>query len=143
MSINPERSGVVISWISVFEVGRGVGGGWGRSDSGLVHSEDVEERRGAEVVHVDHPVITNREVLILTEHVTAFVLVLHDIFILQRGHWTTRLIIDGLFLLILIVVVLRDPPPGVDAVDQGAEPEPNVRGRHVRSLAGARAGEKH
>ena len=103
----------------------------------MVHSEDVEEWSGAEVTHVDHSVITNREVLILTEHVTAFVLVLHDIFILQRGHWPTRLIIDGLFLLILIIVVLRDPPPGVDAVDQGAEPQPDVRGRHVRPLAGA------
>ena len=70
-------------------------------------------------------------------------LVLQDIFILQRSHWPTWLIINGLLLVILVIVVLRDPPPGVDAVDQGAEPQPDVRGRHVGSLAGARAGEKH
>ena len=85
MSINPERRGVVISWISVFEVGRGVGGGRGRSGPWLVHGEDVEERSGAEVVHVDHSVITNGEVLILAEHVTALVLLLQEIFILERG----------------------------------------------------------
>ena len=143
MSINSKRSGVVIGWISVFEVGRGVGSGRGRSGARLINSEDVEQRRGAKVVHVDHSVVSNREVFILAQHVTAFVLVLQDIFILQRGHWPTRLIINGLLLVILVIVVLRDPPPGVDAVDQGAEPQPDVRGRHVRPLAGAGAGEKH
>ena len=111
----------------------------------MVHGEDVEQRSGAEVVHVDHSVITNREVLILAEHVTAFVLVLHDILILQScqtGYRSARLVIDGLFLLVLLVLqVLGDPPPGVDAVDQRAEAQPDVRGRHVRPLAGA--GEEH
>ena len=33
-------------------------------------------------------------------------------------------------------MVLRDPPPGVDAVDQRAEPQPDVGGRHVGPLVG-------
>ena len=145
MSINSKRSGVVIGWISVFEVGRGVGSGRGRSGARLVNSEDVEQRRGAKVVHVDHSVVSNREVFILAQHVTAFVLVLHDIFVLESGHRSTRLVVDGLFLLVLVLHVLRDPPPGVEAVDQRTEPQPDIGGRHVRSLAGAGAGagQKH
>ena len=84
----------------------------------MVHREDVEQRSGAKVVHVDHSVISDREVFILAEHVTAFVLVLHDIFVLESGHRPARFVIDGLFLLVLLLPVLRDPPPGVEAVDQ-------------------------
>ena len=75
----------------------------------MVHGEDVEQRSGAEVVHVDHSVITNREVLILAEHVTALVLVLHDILILesgQTGQRSARLVVDCLFLLVLSVLLV-------------------------------------
>ena len=112
----------------------------------MVHREDVEQRSGAKVVHVDHSVISNREVFILAEHVTAFVLVLHHILVLETGHRPARFVIDGLFLLVLLLLlVLRDPPPGVETVDQGTQPQSDVRGRHVRPLAGAGAGagEKH
>ena len=136
MSVNPERSRVVISRVSLFEVSGGVGCRRGGSPvPSLVHGEDVEQRSGAEVVHVDHPVVTDREVLVLTEHVTALVLVLHDILVLQSRYRSTWFIIDSLLLMVGVLLVLGDPPAGVDAVDQGTQPQPDVRGRHVRSFA--------
>ena len=137
MSVNPERSGVVVSRVSLLEVGGGVGGGWrSHPRPGLVHGEDVEEGSGAEVVHVDHAVVPNGEVLVLTEHVAALVLALHDIFILQSGYRSTRLVVYGLLLVVGVVVILGDPPASVDAVDQWAEPQPDVGGRHVRPFVG-------
>ena len=128
-SLGPERGGVggVGRVLPVFEVCGGVGG-WGRHPGAarLVHREDVEQRRGPEVVHVDQALVT--EVLVLTQNVAALVLALQNVGV-QRP---MGLVIDGLLVKLqvrVIIAILGDPPPGVDggcAVDQRAESQPDV-----------------
>ena len=107
MSVNPERSGVIISWVSVFEVGCRVGGGrrssWGR----VIHSKDIKQWSGAEIAHgIYHALVSNTKVLILTQHVTALVLVFQNIFVLEGCQWSVRFIIDNLFVMVMIVIIL-------------------------------------
>ena len=141
--VRPQGSGVVVGGVlPVFEVCRGVGGGGRPPGAGgpvLVHREDVEERRGAEVVHVDHAGVPDTEVLVLTQHITALVLTLENIAV-QGPVW---LVIDGLLVNVklevrVLVMILGDPPPGVDcAVDQRTQSEPDIwsGGRNILALA--------
>ena len=141
--VRPQWSGVVVGGVlPVFEVCRGVGGG-GRSPGAggpvLVHREDVEQRRGPEVVHVDHAGVPDTEVLVLTQHIAAFVLTLENIAV-QGPVW---LVIYGLLVNVklevrVLVMILRDPPPGVDcAVDQRTQSKPDFwsGGRNILALA--------
>ena len=137
----PERSGVVVGRVlPVFEVCRGVGGGRRHPGAGgLVHREDVEQRRGPKVVHVDHALVPSTEVLVLTQHVAALVLALQNVG-MQRPVW---LVVDGLLVKLqvrVLIMVLRDPPPGVDsgcAVDQRAQSQPDVCSGLILALASA------
>lgn len=139
-SFGPERGGVggVGRVLPVFEVCGGVGGG-GRHPgaAGLVHREDVEQRRGPEVVHVDQALVPPTEVLVLTQNIAALVLALENIGV--KG--PMGLVIDGLLVKLqvrVLIMILGDPPPGVDggcAVDQRTESQPDVCSGLILALA--------
>ena len=141
--VRPQWSGVVVGGVlPVFEVCRGVGGGGRHPGAGgpvLVHREDVEQRRGSEVVHVDHARVPDTEVLVLTQHIAALVFTFENIAV--QG--PVRLVIYGLLVNVklevrVLVMILRDPPPGVDcAVDQRTQSKPDFwsGGRNILALA--------
>ena len=140
-SLGPERGGVgsVGRVLSVLEVCGGVGGGWRHPGAAglLVHSEDVEQRRGPEVVHVHQALVPGTKVLVLTQNIAALVLALKDVGV--QG--PMRLVIDGLLVKLqvrVIITILGDPPPGVDggcAVDQRTESQPDVCRGLILALA--------
>ena len=139
--VRSQWSGVVVGGVlPVFEVCRGVGGG-GRHPGArrpLVHCEDVEQRCGPKIVHVNHARVPDTEVLVLTQHIAALVLTLQNVAV----HGPVWLIIDGLLVNVklqvrVLVMILRDPPPGVDcAVDQRAQAESDIwSSRNILALA--------
>ena len=139
--LRSEWRGVAIGRVlSVLEVSGGVGGGGRRPGAGRpVHRENVEQGRGAEVVHIDHARVPHTVVLVLAEYVAALVLALENVGV-QRP---MGLIVDGLLVklqveVLVLVVILGDPPPGVgggSAVDQRTEAEPDVWSGLILALA--------